>query len=418
MGGHHRPTVADRPGHHRHLQRCCRHIVLTDGRLGELRGLLVHRGVPGVVAIAEAFAEVGREDGPNGAGQIDRRHVIEPEGLGTTDHDLRTEHLGAHCGESAVARDAQEVEQRAATVSAVEITDRPGRERRLVSGGHRERRRGLGDLARFEAGGRGDDLERRTGEVALSERLREQRLVGLLVVRLLEGPRRGRVVQRSQVRVVRRVRPHGEDGARARVQGHDRTRLVAEGLLGDLLDVGAERDLDGADVGFLEERVEKASNPEVGRVARQLVVVALLDPIGPEEEGVRADGLGEQVVGGIRALVLVPSVALLGVGDGRAVGRDDVAAGSVEVANDGTSVARLVVEGLGVDDLQEVELDEQCEVARHQGDGELAELPVHAVTALTTPSPGRSSRRRLRARPGPRSRRTGGRATRSAPSWR
>lgn len=71
------------------------------------------------------------------------------------------------------------------------------------------------------------------------------------------------------------------------------------------------------------------------------------------------------------------------MGDELTVGGLDVAARTIEVAGDGPTVAGLLVQFLRVDDLQEVELHEERQVARHQCDRELPELPVHAVTAIT-----------------------------------
>lgn len=101
----------------------------------------------------------------------------------------------------------------------------------------------------------------------------------------------------------------------------------------------------------------------------------------------------------IRALVLVPSVALLD-GHGRAVGRDDVAVGSVEVAPLPVRCPGLAVEGLGVDDLEEVELDEHAGSDAIKASAAWRSCRFMPSPRFTTPSPGRSSRPSPMARPG------------------
>src|SRR5690606_11816288 len=87
--------------------------------------------------------------------------------------------------------------------------------RRLVRGLDRVGGRVGGDPAPLDAGGGGDDLERRAGEEVLAVRPGEERLLRVGVQqrrRVLGG---GEVVGGERVRVVGRVRPQGEDLAGA-----------------------------------------------------------------------------------------------------------------------------------------------------------------------------------------------------------
>ena len=94
----------------------------------------------------------------------------------------------------------------------------------------------------------GQDLERRARHVALLVGVAEQRVarVGLEERDHVACP--VEVGVGDQVRVVGREAPHRPHGAGRRLDHDDRALALAEGVLGDLLEVAAQRHLHGARV--------------------------------------------------------------------------------------------------------------------------------------------------------------------------
>src|SRR5690606_7867998 len=101
--------------------------------------------------------------------------LVEPEALGHLAEGVAPDLLDAHPGEAAVARPLEDLEQRAPAAAAAEVRHRAAG-RRLVRGLDRVGGRVGGDPAPLDAGGGGDDLERRAGEEVLAVRPGEERL--------------------------------------------------------------------------------------------------------------------------------------------------------------------------------------------------------------------------------------------------
>ena len=204
------------------------------------------------------------------------------------------------------------------------------------------------------------------------------------------------VVGGDGVGVVARVAPHGEDGAGARVGHHDRALPVAERLLGQGLDVVAQRELHVAGVHLVVEQVGEAAQLLLRRLAGEHVVVLPLHAVGAVDEREVPADTGEQVAGRVLALQLVAVVRGHAAGHDDAVGGEDGAARPGEVADDLAVVAGVRVVVVRLHDLQPVQLGEQDHVADDEADAEAAELLVHRVTSITVVASDRSARRRSR----------------------
>ncbi|MEZ5267847.1 MAG: hypothetical protein R2789_04495 [Microthrixaceae bacterium] len=89
----------------------------------------------------------------------------------------------------------------------------------------------------------------------------------------------------------------------------------------------------------------------------------------------------EQLAVGVHTLVAQRGATFLGGGEDRTIGRHDVAAWFVEVALQDPGVLRAVGQGLGLEHLHLVELQEQDRVEDQEGDSEATDLAGHGATA-------------------------------------
>ena len=103
-------------------------------------------------------------------------------------------------------------------------------------------------------------------------------------------------------------------------------------------------------------------------------------------EGEEAGDLGVQLALWVLALALEIGVDLDRAGHDHAVGRGDRAAWPGVAVDDLPVVVGVLLQPLGSEDLQVVELGEQQEVADHQPDAEAADLSVHAPTRASSSS--------------------------------
>ncbi len=237
----------------------------------------------------------------------------------------------------------------------------------------------------LERGGGGDHLERRARHVALLVGVREQRLLGEAVEEREHLFGLGGVVHCDVVRVEGRPAVHGQHASRAGVEHHDRALSTPEQFTGLRLQVGAQRDAHRA--ALIVVAVE-----QIGEPAELLTDVgAGEDPVrhpfelgGPECERVVAGDVGEQVFGGVFALVVEPVVGGDRTGDHHAVGRHDLTPRAVELLDDLTVVPDVAAQLFVASDLQHVELHEQHEVTREQPGCEPADLAVHRSVPTTT----------------------------------
>jgi hypothetical protein len=395
VGLHDDAVVGHRRRHQRHLQRRRRRLELADRRQSQ-----------------EGLRPFGVREGRGGGGrQVERRPAVEAEGVGSPEHVVLADDLGAHAGEGRVARHAQDVEQGAAARAAAEVADGVA-VRRFVRRLHREVGLVDGHLAGFDADRPGEHLEGRAREEALLVAAAPQRTgrIGVERLQVEVGDALALLVasgRRQQVGVERRRAPQGEHRAVAGIDGHHRARTTAggglEGGSGDLLDVLADGEADVARAVAVDEQVGQRSVLLLAGLAGQLAVVGLLDAGGAEVEVEVAGHMAEQVTFGIEALVLEPPGPHRGsgavergtgerilaggvdgldrAGEHGTVGRHDLAPGPVEVADDGPGVAWVAVEVAGMEDLDVVHHGEQRHVAGEQARPEPAELAVHGCTA-------------------------------------
>ena len=246
---------------------------------------------------------------------------------------------------------------------------------------------------------------------------REVGLVGVFGQQLPVGRHRLGVVPGERRGVVGRVGVHREDLPGHRVDGHHRAALTAERVGGGALDVGAEREHHRAGRLFTAEQVGQALELELRVATHELVVVGLLHAGVAEDERLVPDHLAEQPALGVLALELELGavVDLDRSREHHAVGRDDRAARTVGVAERGTHVAWVVLEVVGVDDLQVGELRDQHEHQHGDGDTDAADRSIHR--GLLTRRK-RTNVRDRRAIVRSRCRRRSGAAARGSRSWR
>ena len=260
-------------------------------------------------------------------------------------------------------------------------------------------------------------LERRARHVALLVGVGEQRIAGR---GLQEREHRLGLVEvgvDDEVGVVGREAPHRLDGAGRRVHHDHRPLAIAERVLGDLLQVVADRRAHRA-------RVVAAAGDQPGQGAQLLlgrgpgehVVLRPLELGGAEGERVVAGDVGVQVAGRVLPLVLEVGAGRVGdrLGDDGAVGREDLAARLVELAADGAGVVERRLELLLAPDLPVVEGDEQRDVADHQPQASWRICLFMASPATQRPAASADPRRGAAATP-PSARRASGR---SGSSWR
>src|SRR5207302_3161327 len=114
-------------------------------------------------------------------------------------------------------------------------------------------------------------------------------------------------------------------------------------------------------------------------------VVGALDSLTAEGEGEEAGDVGEERTGGVATETLELVARVDGVGDDDAVGGLDGTAWLAEVLHRLAGVQAVVIEALGAQHLDVVELHEQQKEQDEAGDPEPADLTVHAAeTASTT----------------------------------
>ena len=261
------------------------------------------------------------------------------------------------------------------------------------------------------ADGRGDHLEGRAGWEALAVRARQVGLVGVRAQELLVVLGGLGVVAGKRLRVVARVRVHGEDATRLRVHHDDRPALVAQRVTSGRLELLAGRQHDVADGLLAREHVTDVLDRQQRVATGKLAVVRPLDTDVPEHERLVPGELREQRALRVETLELQLVAGLDRPGDDLAVGGEDPAARLREVAQLEPDVARIVGEVVRVVDLQVRELtDEQ----QHQ-DGDADPHPPDGAVhrRASAPACARSGPRRVQ-RIHPRFAAT----TRGSRSWR
>ena len=176
------------------------------------------------------------------------------------------------------------------------------------------------------------------------------------------------------------VGDHREDGARAGVERHDGTALVTQGLVGGLLDLGVDRQLEAGALGLTAG--DGAGEPVVEELvvaAREQTVLRLLDPAaGTVGEGVPPGDVAVETRVAVGALPLQVVLGRGGAGDGSAPDEDLTALAGIALEL-GTPVAGPVVDVLRAEDLDPRARREQEHEEHGHEHREASDRLVHRV---------------------------------------
>ena len=365
IGLHHRSTVGDPGGDHRHLQRGGRNVELPDGR---------QRGLWWVRVLREATRDLPV--------QVVEVLLAEAELLGLLLQDVGAE-VHPEETEGHVAGDLQRLGQRDLLAAAVAapVVDQIGVGLRQVEPGAAGDGRPRRVLTTGQGRCGGDQLEGRAGWVDLLDSAVEQRpgrVAVELVVRLLD---RRKLVAREPVGVVGRRGDHREDGAGRRVQRDDaafdvraeRAQTVVRRVLCTRVD--GQADTAALRLGVTDQ-VDHPVHEQTRIAAGEDLVLGELHGSASVGVGVVPGEVGVLGALGVAALVLELVIDGCAPRDGLAVDQDRPAlTGELGVADPLVVVAGVQLVGAEV--LEVGRVHEQRHEQRHADDRHGPDRLVH-----------------------------------------